>query len=58
MPLLRYIYAALVFAALVFLYIGAYLLNKRVKKPQGCEEVVGCANCGVSDCALNPKEDK
>lgn len=56
---IRYLYAFLIIAVLVFLYIGAFLLNKKTKKPDGCEDVTGCSSCSVTSCALNAnKEEK
>lgn len=50
----RYLIAFLVFIVLVALYFGTYLLNKKTKKPEGCEEVSsGCAHCDIVSCSQN-----
>ncbi len=57
MPILRYVYAALIFGGLVALYISGYLLNKRVKKPEGCEDI-GCSSCSIKTCSLNTNKEE
>lgn len=55
--ILRIIVAVLIFSALVGLYIGSYLLNKKVKKPEGAEDLTAsCTGCAVTTCANNPGE--
>lgn len=59
MEYLRYLYAFLVVAVLVIIYIGMFLLNKRTKKPEGCEDATSCSGCSTTSCALNSnKEEK
>lgn len=53
--------ALLLFTAMVGLYIFLYILNKKVKKPEGCEEdLTECGGCGVLLCPKHPskKEEK
>lgn len=45
---------------LVGLFILSYLLNKRVPKPEGCdqEKNPGCAQCPISSCSLHHINDE
>lgn len=41
----------------VFLFIGTYILNKKTKNPEGCEEISeNCSACTISSCSHTPKE--
>lgn len=54
---LRILSAILVFSVLVAVYIGTYLLNKRTKKPAGCEDLTAsCTGCAVTSCSHHPSE--
>jgi len=56
--ILRIIVAVLIFSALVGLYIGSYLLNKKVKKPEGAEDLTAsCTGCAVTTCGHNKGEE-
>ncbi len=56
--MLRILVAILIFSALVALYIGSYLLNKKTKKPEGSEDLTAsCTGCAVTTCANNPGEE-
>lgn len=58
MPVLRYVIAFLIFAALVGLYITTYLLNQRTKKPEGTENLTsGCAGCHIVSCGHRTEEE-
>ncbi len=56
-PVLRVIAGIAVFAALVGIYLLTYFLNKKTKKPEGCEIVSeNCHSCQVTSCGHNPLE--
>ena len=49
----------------VFLFVGTYLLNKKTKKPEGCQDMSEyCEGCSLTSCSHHPnnqpeeKEDK
>jgi hypothetical protein len=43
----------------VLLFVGTYLLNKRTKKPDGCEDIEeNCAGCAISTCSHHPENKK
>ncbi|MDY0213946.1 MAG: hypothetical protein RBS24_00235 [Bacilli bacterium] len=56
---LRILLAIIVFSMLVALYIGTYLLNKRTKKPAGCEDLTAsCTGCAITSCGNHPGEEE
>ena len=39
----------------VLLFVGTYLLNKRTKKPEGCEDMSEhCEGCSIVNCSHHP----
>ena len=46
--------------ALVALFIGTYILNKRTPKPEGCEDIGSeCEGCQITSCShYKEKEEK
>ncbi|MGI6734589.1 MAG: hypothetical protein BWY30_01046 [Tenericutes bacterium ADurb.Bin239] len=55
----RIFIAILIMAVLIGLYIGSYVLNKRTKKPEGCEEIASsCTGCAVTTCSHNPSKEE
>lgn len=51
----RVLIAIGVFALLVTIYIGSYLLNKRTKKPAGSEDLTAsCTGCAITTCGHHP----
>ena len=46
-----------VVAFCVLLFVGTYLLNKKTKKPDGCE-TIDCEGCSITDCAHHPDKNK
>lgn len=47
-----------VFSILMALYIGSYLLNKRTKRPDGCEDLTAsCTGCAITTCGHYEGED-
>ncbi|MDY0101062.1 MAG: hypothetical protein WCZ47_03425 [Bacilli bacterium] len=50
----RYLIALVIFALLVSLFVLTYLLNKKTKKPENCQDIEAhCAGCVVETCSLN-----
>lgn len=43
--------------AAVLLFVGSYVLNKRTKKPDGCESL-DCEGCSITNCSHNPNKNK
>ena len=41
----------------VFLFIGTYILNKRTKKPEGCD-TLDCEGCSMTSCSHHPEKQK
>ena len=40
----------------VALFVGTYLLNKKTKKPEGCEDVSEhCEGCSLVNCSHHPE---
>ena len=56
----RVILAIVFIVALVALFIGTYILNKRTPKPEGCEEIGDeCEGCQMTSCShYKQKEEK
>ena len=56
----RAIIAVVIIVALVGLFIGTYILNKKTPKPEGCEEVgAECEGCQMTSCSnYKQKEEK
>ncbi|WP_296240557.1 hypothetical protein [uncultured Faecalicoccus sp.] len=53
--MIKYILAVLFFAALVLIYIGLYLMNKKTPLPEGCENLkADCEGCHDYACLHNP----
>ena len=57
---MKYVAAIIVVVVLVVIFVLSYLLNKKVKKPEGCEEMnEQCMHCSITSCINNKtKEDK
>ncbi len=54
---LRILIGVGIFAALVGVYLLTYFLNKKTKKPEGCEVMTeNCHGCQVTTCGHNPLE--
>lgn len=52
---MKYVLAALFFGALVLIYIGLYLMNKRTPLPEGCENLrAECEGCHDFACSNHP----
>lgn len=57
--LLRALSAVGIFGLLVAIYIGSYLLNKKTKKPEGCEDLTAsCSGCMVTSCGNHPQGEE
>lgn len=55
--IVRFLIAFGVFAVLVTLYIGSYVLNKRTKKPVGSIDLESsCTGCAVTSCSSRIEE--
>ena len=55
----RVILAVVFIVALVALFIGTYILNKRTPKPEGCEEVgAECEGCQITSCSNYRKKEE
>lgn len=56
----KYFIAGGLLVALVGIFILTYILNKKTKKPEGCdEEITECIGCKVTLCPKHPeKKDK
>ncbi len=57
----KQIIAIVVLVALVFIFIGLYLLNKKTPVPEGCENLnADCIGCPIHSCLKNvaKKEEK
>ena len=51
--------AIIIFVVFTGIFIITYVFNKRVPKPEGCEEIdESCLNCSNSLCKQNPKRKK
>ena len=46
-----------VVAFCVLLFVGTYLLNKKTKKPEGCE-TLNCEGCSIANCSHQPDKNK
>ena len=55
----KIIVALILFVILTGIFILTYVLNKKVPKPEGCEEIdESCLNCSNSLCKHNPQKQK
>lgn len=53
------VYAILIAAALLGLYIYLRSLNAKTPVPKGCEDLgPDCQSCGLTDCSVRKKDDK
>ncbi|MGI6644953.1 MAG: hypothetical protein ACOX28_04365 [Bacilli bacterium] len=58
-PVLSVIVAILIVTLLGCLFAFAYLLNRRTKKPEGCEDVYKeCETCTITSCHVREREVK
>lgn len=55
---MEYLIALGFMAVLVFIYMGSYLLNKKVEPPMKIDVDGGCKNCRSIGCANNPAHHK
>ena len=44
--------------ALLTIFVVSYLLNKKIPKPEGCDEDIECLECKNSFCRFNKKSDE
>ena len=54
----NYLIAGGVLLALIALFIGTYLLNKKTPKPDGCKEHVECEGCKIVSCSHHPSNQE
>lgn len=58
---MKYIIAISVVAALIFIYLLLYILNKKTPVPKGCEDIKDleskCSSCTNDSCAFRKKEE-
>ena len=55
----RTILAIVFMVALVGLFVGTYLLNKKTPKPEGCEDVGSeCEGCQITSCSNYKEKEK
>lgn len=53
------IVALILFVVLTGIFVLTYVLNKRVPRPEGCEEIdESCLNCSNTLCKHRPKKDE
>ncbi|MBQ8292396.1 MAG: hypothetical protein IJX78_01160 [Bacilli bacterium] len=45
----------IILGIVIILFIGTYILNKRVPKPDGCEISEKCETCGMTNCFVKKK---
>ena len=55
---MEFIVALIILIILSSIFILSYVLNKRVPKPEGCDEIdESCLNCSNSLCKNKPKNE-
>lgn len=47
--------AIIILCVVIILFIGTYLLNKKVPKPDGCEISEKCKTCQMTNCYVKKK---
>ncbi|MDY4788459.1 MAG: hypothetical protein SO253_04025 [Bacilli bacterium] len=56
---MKVVYAIIVLVVLITVFIVTFLLNKKVERPDGCEELnEHCVHCNITSCLNNKKEVK
>jgi hypothetical protein len=57
---IKIVMTILIVGGLVGLFIASYLLNKRIPRPEGCDEEITaqCKKCVISSCYLHPDHNK
>ena len=52
---MKYVYAILIVAALIGIYVWLRKENAKTPIPKGCEHLVPeCESCGIKDCVSRP----
>ena len=55
---MEYLIALIFIISLVFIYIGSYIINKKVSPPIKIDVEAGCNTCRSVGCANNPAHNK
>jgi hypothetical protein len=56
--MIKILIAAAIFVVFATIFVVLFLVNKTIKKPEGCDKVAYCEGCEqVSTCGITPRKD-